>query len=86
MNREYDRVYVGVSVMNSHLGSERTKSFIVEATDEDAPVDVESFLRFFKWAVCQDRAGFAQASQLPRDDEHACQFGRAVCRYGRKDS
>ena len=40
MNREYDRVYVGVSVMNSHLGSERTKSFIVEATDEDAPVGV----------------------------------------------
>ena len=40
MDREYDRVYIGVSVMNGHLGRERIKSFIVEATDEDAPIGV----------------------------------------------
>jgi len=35
-DREYNRVYIGVSETNGQSGLKRTKSFIVEASDDDA--------------------------------------------------
>ena len=40
MNREYDRVCISVSETRVQNNPKSSKSFIVEATDEDAPVGV----------------------------------------------